>query len=72
MNREKIIQMAIDCGMEDIHLDGGLFYAGPDDIERFYAAIRAATKEEDANICEDLMQIEEGPGPDYASAIRAS
>lgn len=53
MDKEQIIQMARDAG---INVSQGylLRFAGvEDDLERFAAAIRAATKEEDAKICED-------------------
>jgi len=35
MNRDDVIRMAREAGMEDIHLDGGLFYASPDDLIKF-------------------------------------
>lgn len=61
MNREQIIQMAKDCGGSVMQpFDYG---AVPDrmilrfdNLERFAAAIRAATKEEDAKICEEEIE----------------
>ena len=56
MDKERIIQIARDAGLEidesgDID-DKQIWYFVFDDLERFAAAIRAATKEEDAKICE--------------------
>lgn len=51
MNREKIIQMARDAGLEEMW-DLTPLFTGK--LERFAAAIRAATKEEDAKICSDI------------------
>lgn len=45
MKKEKIIQMARDIGF-DYELD--------EQLERFAASIIAATKEEDAKICEEF------------------
>lgn len=85
MNREQIIQMALDVGFmygpapAREHL--GTYI--PDDVsfqmlERFAYAIIEATKEEDAKICESTDADGEGPdcsdwhSKDYAKAIRAS
>ena len=87
MNKEQIIQMARDAGLEideSGDIDGKqIWYFVFDDLERFAAAIRAATKEEDAKICEEIgkpncMQsiaesiLAEGVSSECASAIRAS
>lgn len=79
MDREKIIQMARESGIsvfEKIETAVSQLEC----IERFASAIRAATKEEDARICEGYYErnladskIEKADGA-YAccSAIRAS
>lgn len=79
MNKEQIIQMASQAG---INVSQGhlLRFAGvEDDLERFAASIRAAVKEEDAKICEELaMKLTLSGGltkfdpADCAHAIRAS
>ncbi len=82
MDKEQIIQMARDAG---INVSQGylLRFAGvEDDLERFAAAIRAATKEEDAKICEsESLTYTIGTGEECgwemaikecASSIRAS
>lgn len=62
MNREQIIQMARDA-------EEAAKYVTPQGLEykeefvlRFAAAIRAATKEEDARICEKLADKENERG----------
>lgn len=51
MDKKQIIQMARDAGWE---ATAEIWYPF---LERFAAAIRAATKEEDAKICEDMAFI---------------
>lgn len=78
MDKEQIIQMARDAGAyvyaETICLDGKDIH---DFVERFAAAIRAVTKEEDAKICENEYHrsgedLEYGGCMVAADAIRAS
>lgn len=78
MNREQIIQMARDAGLDVETKPDGTPYgmigrSTLDDLECFYNIVRAATKEEDAKICEELDSYEEdNPGESFANAIRAS
>lgn len=66
MNREQIIQMARDAGFD---VDEADFIFAPLtkrsgiqlELERFAAAIRAATKEEDAKICDALGDETDNP-----------
>lgn len=57
MDKEQIIQMARDSGADCVipPMPGfdAEYVMTESGIERFAAAIRAATKEEDAKICED-------------------
>lgn len=72
MDKEQIIQMARDAGF------GNYAYEAAEIFERFAAAIRAATKEEDARICESEPERQRGDGvwscdqKACAEAIRAS
>lgn len=58
MDKEQIIQMARDAGIDQeypyipVEYKEAWFSCTIDELERFAAAIRAATKEEDAKICE--------------------
>ena len=73
MNREQIIQMAREAGIAKANGDSALFWYP--EIERFAAAIIAATKEEDAKIVESFyQQIRQYTRdvPDIEGAIRAS
>lgn len=59
MNREQIIQMARDAGFfvdGSIIRDGEGYNDQTEIVNRFAAAIRAATKEEDAKICEEEIE----------------
>lgn len=75
MNRDQIIQIARDAGAYECFI--GMI--GSQDVgairvewlESFAAAIRAATKEEDAQICDDLWQ-DDCTAMDCRNAIRAS
>lgn len=75
MNREQIANMARDAGLTDPDLGDWMIDYGYSEeaITRFAAAIRAATKEEDARICEELNAYDEyDPAETFADAIRAS
>lgn len=58
MDRNKIIDMALDAGADCVIPSTPEFdteyVMSESGIERFAAAIRAATKEEDARICEEI------------------
>lgn len=72
MNREQIIQMARHAG---IFVPNELETVATDKtgLERFAAAVRAATKEEDAKICDDAAADWYSViALDCAEAIRAS
>lgn len=74
MNREQIIQMARDAGMAvgfGAHEDDEVACFSLALLERFAAAILAATKEEDAKICEEYVGPL-APALHCAVAIRAS
>lgn len=54
MTPEQIIQMARDAGIDEWWDSGGDWRETFDEVlERFASAIRAATKEEDAKICDE-------------------
>lgn len=77
MNKEQIIQMARDSGADCVipPMPGfdAEYVMSESGIERFAAAIRLATKEEDAKICENLdAYYEYDPGESFSAAIRAS
>ena len=81
MNKEQIIQVARDVGFECISPDdaldmiGGVFGGGENiykHLERFAAAIRAATKEEDEKICEEFAEFYGNACTDISKAIRES
>ena len=72
MDKEQIIQMAREAGLASF---GGWT---EQNIENFAYAVRAATKEEDAKICENMANEKEAtPEQEFAldlasDAIRAS
>lgn len=84
MNREQIIQMAREAGFETLPTTKEReFICDIADLERLVAAIRLATKEEDAKICEEELVDEKSTGSSEdvaynyailhaAKAIRAS
>ena len=80
MNREKIIEIARECGLHYWDMDNLCFQQSQDIdlLEAFASAIRAATKEEDARICEDSQKGDARKQSRYetarkiADAIRAS
>lgn len=73
MNREHIVQMARDAGLLP---RWAIAFTDAEKVERFAAAIRAATKEEDAKICDWLALERDSIGRVSlqmgADAIRAS
>lgn len=79
MNKEQSISEIIEAEMQE-YSDGAYADHGGarDQLQRFAAAIIAATKEEDAKICEQSDTDGEGPdcwdwhSKDYAKAIRES
>lgn len=72
MDKEQIIQMARDAGSCFAPEVGSWLFTNAE-IERFAAAIRAATKEEDAKICEDQWDIDGScTAKQFAQSIRAS
>lgn len=65
MDRAQIIQMALEAGATDMppydygaRVDSCIFSFK--NLERFAAAIRAVTKEEDAKICDDYANEMKG------------
>lgn len=79
MNQAQIIQMAREAGF---FVDGSIirneegYNDQTETVERFAAAIRASTKEEDAKIYESVCEKIDGKLPGWieiaADAIRAS
>lgn len=84
MSREQIIQIAREAGIDEWWNSGSDWRETFDEaLERFAAAIRLATKDEDAKICEEIgkpnsfQSIAESihteiTSSQIASAIRAS
>lgn len=81
MNRETIIEIAREVGIQiafDLKSEKQIACITYGSLERFAAAIRAATKEEDARICEDSQKGDARKQSRYetarkiADAIRAS
>lgn len=81
MNKEQIIQMARESSsMEKLPWNGQYIFKTQKELLDFTAAIRSATKEEDAKICDVLasdfaMREPQGKSPDWfdcSEAIRAS
>lgn len=78
MDKEQIIQMALHHGFMLSTSYGQeakklMPVSDSETIIAFAAAIRAATKEEDAKICENLdAYYEYDPGESFSAAIRAS
>ena len=70
MNREDIIRMAREAGMDAPReiVVNNYWTADYDDIERFAALIAAAEREACAKICDDMVLY---TGFDCADAIRA-
>ena len=66
MNREKIIQIAMDCNSMMV-LEMREMDAKDEFLLEFAASIRAATKEEDARICEE-ERVEESTVGEIADA----
>lgn len=71
MNREDVLRIAREVGIPEFE---EVFSANSDDLGRFAAAILSATKEEDADICDELeMRNKRAVGPaDCGVAIRIS
>lgn len=71
MTKDQIIQIAMDCNSIMV-LEMREMDAKDEFLLEFAAAIRAATKEEDASICDKWARYESQAAKDCAAAIRAS
>lgn len=72
MTKDQIRELLLELGAPKGRVQDCVLI--PEDVlERFAAAIRSATKEEDARICDDLEMRNTRSGPaDCGAAIRAS
>jgi len=73
MNREDVLRMAREAGLTDPDLGDWMTDYGHSEvaIKKFAAAIRSATKEEDAGICEQEATFS-GEGKKDAAALNCA